>query len=97
MGFLAIEAAAIAVQCATGCDCGSRLFFQQFLSEFPASFLSISVKSAANYVFINGDFPELEYPDPSLLKQKLTAVPPFNSSRKILDNCLINCAFDNSV
>ena len=39
----------------------------------------------ANYVFINGDLPDLEYPGPSLLKQKLTAVPPPGSSQKMFD------------
>ena len=36
-------------------------------------------------MFINGDLPHLEYPDPGLLKQKLTAVPPLVA----LGKCLI--------
>ena len=36
-------------------------------------------------MFINGDLPDLEYPGPSLLKQKLTAVPPLGSSRNMFD------------
>ena len=36
-------------------------------------------------MFINGDLPHLEYPGPSLLKQKFTAVPPPGSSRKMFN------------
>ena len=36
-------------------------------------------------MFINGDFPHLEYPGPGLIKQKLTAVPLAGSSRKMFD------------
>ena len=37
------------------------------------------------HVVKHGDLPHLKYPGPGLLKQKLTAVPPPGSSRKMFD------------
>ena len=84
MGVFAIEAPTISVQSATNCN--SRSLFHPFLSELAALFLSISLKSAANYVFINVDLPDLEYPGPSMLYSM--------ALNKMLLNLYLNAIFD---
>ena len=47
-------------------------------------------------VHINGDLPHLEYLGPVLIKQKLTAVPPPGSSRKMFDTLYLYVTQQNA-